>query len=137
MQLQPTTITDALNNLPVFQGSRSQTSAPNTTGTFGGGNPTANSLNLRNLGSARTLVLFDGQRQPPGNYIGIVDVDVIPQMLIQRVDVVTGGASAVYGSDAIAGVVNYVLDKNFNGVKTEAQYGISSRSDDQTWKAGI
>ena len=135
--LNPTTITDALNDLPVFQGSRTQTSAPNTTGTYGGGNPASNQLNLRNLGPARTLILFDGQRQPPGNYIGVVDVDLIPQMLIQRVDVVTGGASAVYGSDAISGVVNYVTDKNFNGIKVESQYGISSRKDDETWKAGI
>ena len=137
LNLQPTTITDALNNLPVFQGSRGQFSNPNTTGLYGGGNPASNQLNLRNLGSQRTLVLFDGQRLPPSNAIGIVDVDMVPQMLIQRVDVVTGGASAVYGSDAIAGVVNYITDKNFNGLKMEAGYGISDRSDAQNWKFGI
>jgi iron complex outermembrane receptor protein len=137
LNLQPTTITDALNNLPVFQGSRGQFSNPNTTGLYGGGNPASNQLNLRNLGSQRTLVLFDGQRLPPSNAIGIVDVDMVPQMLIQRVDVVTGGASAVYGSDAIAGVVNYITDKNFNGLKAEAGYGISERDDSQTWKFGL
>lgn len=137
MQLQPTTITDALNNLPVFQGSRGQFSNPNTTGLYGGGNPASSELNLRNLSPQRTLVLFDNQRVPPGNAIGIVDVDVIPQMLIQRVDVVTGGASAVYGSDAIAGVVNYVTDKNFNGIKAEASVGTSDRSDDTSWKVGF
>jgi iron complex outermembrane receptor protein len=137
MKLQPTNITDALNNLPVFQGSRGQFSNPNTTGLYGGGNPASNQLNLRNLSPQRTLVLLDGQRVPPGNAIGVVDVDLIPQMLIQRVDIVTGGVSAVYGSDAVAGVVNYVIDKNFNGFKGESSYGLSSRGDDQTWKVGV
>jgi outer membrane receptor protein involved in Fe transport len=137
MTLQPTTINDALNNLPVFQGSRGQFSQPNTTGLFGGGNPATNELNLRNLGAQRTLILFDGQRVPPTNALGIVDVDEIPQQLIQRVDVVTGGVSAVYGSDAVAGVVNYIVDKNFNGFKAEANYGQSSFNDDKTWKAGF
>jgi outer membrane receptor protein involved in Fe transport len=137
MQLQPTTINDALNYLPVFQGSRGQFSQPNTTGLFGGGNPATTELNLRNLGAQRTLILFDGQRVAPTNALGIVDVDMIPQELIQRVDVVTGGVSAVYGSDAVAGVVNYITDKNFNGFKAEANYGVSSRHDDNTWKAGF
>ncbi len=137
MALQPTTLTDALNNLPVFQGSRGQFSNPNTTGIYGGGNPASNELNLRNLGPQRTLVLFDGQRVPPSNAIGIPDVDTIPEILIQRVDIVTGGVSAVYGSDAIAGVVNYVTDKHFNGVKAEASYGVSDRSDDESWKVAF
>jgi outer membrane receptor protein involved in Fe transport len=137
MALQPTTINDALNNLPVFQGSRGQFSQPNTTGLFGGGNPATTELNLRNLGPQRTLILFDGQRVAPTNALGIVDVDMVPQELIQRVDIVTGGVSAVYGSDAIAGVVNYITDKNFNGFKAEANYGISDRQDDQSWKAGF
>jgi iron complex outermembrane receptor protein len=137
LKLQPTNITDALNNLPVFQGSRGQFSPPNTTGLYGGGNPASNQLNLRNLSPQRTLVLFDGQRVPPGNAIGVVDVDLIPQMLIQRVDIVTGGVSAVYGSDAVAGVVNYVTDKNFNGIKAEASYGLSDRSDDPTSRLGL
>ncbi len=137
MQLQPTTINDALNNLPVFQGSRGQFSQPNTTGLFGGGNPATTQLNLRNLAPQRTLILFDGQRVAPTNALGIVDVDMVPQELIQRVDIVTGGVSAVYGSDAIAGVVNYITEKNFNGFKAQANYGISSRSDDESWKVGF
>lgn len=137
LRMQPTTITDALNNLPVFSGSRGQFSNPNTTGLYGGGNPASSQLNLRNLGPQRTLILFDGQRLAPGNAIGIVDVDMVPQMLIKRVDVVTGGASAVYGSDAIAGVVNYVTDHNFNGLKIEGGAGISRYSDDKTWRVGI
>jgi outer membrane receptor protein involved in Fe transport len=137
MQLQPTTVNDALAYLPVFQGSRGQFSQPNTTGLYGGGNPATTELNLRNLGPQRTLILFDGQRVAPTNALGIVDADMVPQELIQRVDVVTGGVSAVYGSDAIAGVVNYITDKNFNGFKAEANYGLSDRDDDQSWKAGF
>ncbi len=137
MQLQPTTVNDALNNLPVFQGSRGQFSLPNTTGLYGGGNPATTQLNLRNLAPQRTLILFDGQRVAPTNALGIVDVDMVPQQLIQRVDIVTGGVSAVYGSDAIAGVVNYITDKNFNGFKAEGSYGISSRNDDGGWKMGF
>jgi outer membrane receptor protein involved in Fe transport len=137
LKLQPTTLTDALNNLPIFSGSRGQFSNPNTTGLYGGGNPSTSELNLRNLGPQRTLILFDGQRVAPSNAIGIVDVDMIPQMLVKRVDVVTGGASAVYGSDAIAGVVNYVMDNDYNGIKAEGGYGISDRNDDSTYRIGI
>ena len=72
-------------------------------------------LNLRNFGQQRTLVLLDGMRVPSTNANGSVDMSVLPQMLMSRVDVVTGGASAVYGSDAITGVVNFILDKNFEG----------------------
>ena len=124
------TISDALNNLPVFSGSRNQFSNPGSNATgVQGGNGNANVLNLRNLGFYRTLVLFDGHRVPPTLFNSAVDVDLIPQELIQRVDVVTGGVSAVYGSDAISGVVNYVLDRHFNGLRAHAQAGISQRGD--------
>jgi iron complex outermembrane receptor protein len=115
---KPTTLMDALNDLPVFSGSRSQTSNPISSGIAGAGSPASNQLNLRNLGANRTLVLFDGQRVAPTTIAGIVDADIIPQMLIQRVEVVTGGTSAVYGSDAIVGVVNFIKDN-------------------KNWKAGI
>lgn len=137
MKLQPTTLADALNELPVFSGSKNQASNPIGLGAFGGGNPSANQLNLRNLGLTDTLVLMDGQRLVPTLITGTLDVDLIPDMLIQRVDMVTGGVSAVYGSDAVAGVVNYVTDKNFNGVKVVAQGGVSNYSDDQSFKLGI
>ena len=68
------------------------------------------------LGSDRTLILQDGIRVPPTTADGGVDSNLLPQLLIQRVDVVTGGASAAYGSDAVSGVVNFIIDKNFNGV---------------------
>jgi iron complex outermembrane receptor protein len=131
--VQPSTLADNLNNLPVFSGSRNQFGNPNPAG----GNGAANQLNLRNLGANRNLILYDGHRVPPTLTNGTVDVDMIPQALIQRVDMVTGGVSAVYGSDAISGVINFITDRNFNGIKAHAQYGISRYSDDRTYNAGI
>jgi outer membrane receptor protein involved in Fe transport len=136
-RLTPSTIADALNVLPVFSGSKTQDSNVIGTGIFGGGNPSANSVDLRNLGLNDTLVLVNGQRIVSTLLLGNIDVDMIPDMLIQRVDVVTGGVSAVYGSDALAGVVNYVYDKNFNGMKAIAQYTQSSRDDDKGYKMGL
>ncbi len=78
-------------------------------------------LNLRNLGTQRSLILLDGLRVPPTSFAGGVDINTLPQMLVERVEVVTGGASAAYGSDAVVGVVNFILDKRFEGVKTVVQ----------------
>jgi len=100
---------------------------------LGGGNV----LNLRNFGDQRTLVLLDGHRVSPTNADGSVDVDTLPSMLVSRVDIVTGGASAVYGSDAVTGVVNFVLDKNFNGIKIDANSGISNYGDAASYKLGV
>jgi outer membrane receptor protein involved in Fe transport len=131
------TISDALNNLPVFSGSRNSFSNPGSNATgVQGGNGAANVLNLRNLGTYRTLVLFDGHRIPPTLYNSTVDVDLIPQELIQNVDVVTGGVSAVYGSDAVSGVVNYVLNKKFNGFRAHAEAGLSQYGDAATRNMG-
>src|SRR5581483_9840016 len=88
-----------------------------------------NVLSLRNFGPSRTLVLLDGHRVPASNQDGTVDVDILPQMLVSRVDIVTGGASAIYGSDAVAGVVNFVLDKKYTGFKFKADGGISNYGD--------
>jgi len=122
--MAPTSLPDGLNKLPVFQGSQ-------IVGRPGDGshNYSSSTLNLRNFGAQRTLVLMDGHRLTPSNDDGTVDVDTIPQMLISRVDVVTGGASAVYGSDAVTGVVNFVLDKKFTGVKADINTGISNYAD--------
>ena len=128
----PTNIPDALNKLPDFIGG----ATPRTQGN-GSTNNGGNMLNLRNLGQSRTLVLLDGQRVAPSNQNGTVDVDALPQMLVSRVDVVTGGASAVYGSDAVAGVVNFILDKNFNGFKYDINAGISKYGDAAEEKIGI
>jgi iron complex outermembrane recepter protein len=91
-------------------------------------------INLRNLGILRTLVLVDGQRVVSSNITGGVDLSTIPSTMVQRIDVVTGGASAAWGSDAIAGVVNLVLNKNFTGFKANIQGGDSWKDDRQSWK---
>ncbi len=126
------TIGNALNNLPVFQGT---TTVANTSLSDNEGAQVL--LDLRNLTAQRTLVLFDGRRLPAANQENVPDVSLIPEALVQRVDVVTGGASAVYGSDAVAGVVNYILDTNFTGVKGEVQGGISGYGDGQSDKISL
>jgi iron complex outermembrane recepter protein len=129
MNVRPTSLTESINVLPVFSGSRGQVSNPSATGGVGGGNGNAAQLNLRNIGGTRNLVLLDGRRVPPTSITNIVDADVIPQLLIDRVDVVTGGVSAVYGSDAVSGVVNFITNTKFNGVRAQAQAGISRYGD--------
>lgn len=99
----------------------------------GGGGVGQATLNLRQLGSNRTLVLVDGYRHVSGVAgAQTVDVATIPNALIDRVDVLTGGASAIYGADAVTGVVNYVLKKNFEGLTIDAQGGISTYGDGDT-----
>jgi iron complex outermembrane receptor protein len=128
----PTNIPEALNKLPVFLGSQSGRSTSNA-----GSNAAGNVLNLRNFGIQRTLVLLDGHRIAPSNANGTVDTDVLPLALMSRVDVVTGGASAVYGSDAITGVVNFVLDKKFSGIKYDFNGGISNFGDGKSYQASV
>ncbi len=89
-------------------------------------------INLRGLGSVRNLVLMDGKRLVPGNESALVDINTIPTSMIERIDVVSGGASAVYGSDAIAGATNFIMKKNFNGIEVDGQYGISEEGDSDT-----
>src|SRR5689334_9958911 len=121
----PSDIPDALNKLPEIMGGRTPRTQGNASTNNGG-----NVLSLRNFGASRTLVLLDGHRVPSSNQDGSVNVDILPQMLISRVDIVTGGASAVYGSDAVAGVVNFLLDKKFTGLKVKADVGISEYGDE-------
>jgi iron complex outermembrane receptor protein len=133
--VQPTSLSDQVNILPQLQGSQTQS----TSGT-GIRNGSAAYLTLRNAGDNHTLVLWDGQRVQPTtsqeSHASDVDINVIPQMLIKRVDIVTGGVSAVYGSDAVTGVVNFVTDTNFNGFKAQASRGISTYGDGAQWNAG-
>ena len=99
---------------------------------FSGALGTAN-VDLRQLGSARTLVLIDGKRLMPGDPIlPVADLNNIPAALVDHVEVLTGGASAVYGSDAIAGVVNFVMRKDFQGIELHAQYGINNAPNDES-----
>jgi iron complex outermembrane recepter protein len=132
-QKAPTSLPDALNQIPVFQGSISNSQDRNSTSNRV---RTGNYLNLRSLGPQRVLVLQDGMRLPPTGNAGGTDANMIPQMLIERIEVVTGGASAAYGSDAVSGVVNFIVDKNFEGLKLQGQGGISSRSDNDAYRAG-
>lgn len=116
---------DALNELPALRSTFSQANSTRFIGTAG-----LNLLDLRGLGTARTLVLVNGRRHitaQPGN--NNVDVNTIPTDLVERVDIVTGGNSAIYGSDAVAGVVNFVLKRDFEGVRVRGQGGISSKGD--------
>ncbi|HEX5184159.1 MAG TPA: TonB-dependent receptor [Allosphingosinicella sp.] len=118
-------IGDALNQLPSLRSTFSQQNSGQFIGTAG-----QNFLDLRGLGTTRTLVLVNGRRHitaSAGDFI--VDVNTIPQDLIERIDIVTGGEAAVYGSDAVAGVVNFVLKRNFDGVRMRVQDGVSQRGD--------
>lgn len=95
-------------------------------------------VDLRNLGTARTLVLVNGRRYVagvPGS--SAVDLNTIPTQFIERIDLLTGGASSIYGSDAVAGVVNIVTKDNFEGIEMTGQYGISSKSDDRRVQASL
>jgi len=95
-------------------------------------------VDLRNLGSDRTLVLVNGRRVV-GSLAGsaTVDLNVIPTQFIERIDILTGGASSLYGSDAMAGVVNFVYKTDFEGVEADAQYGITERGDDARYQANV
>lgn len=109
-----TEIENVLNRLPQFTADANENGSNGSDGTA--------RVNLRHLGPSRTLVLVDGRRMLPQE---TADVNFIPSTLVDRVDVVTGGASAVYGSDAVAGVVNFIIRKNLDGVRADYQYGVA------------
>jgi len=111
-----TRVEDLINQLPQAFAAQNANVANGATGTA--------TVNLRGLGSARTLVLVDGRRMPYGGVTNsAADLNQIPAAMVERVEVLTGGASAVYGSDAIGGVVNFIMKKDFEGVQFDAQYG--------------
>lgn len=114
------TLETALNELPQLV-----TSAGASANTGGG----QAKVNLRGLGSQRTLVLLDGRRMQPANADGSVDLNMIPPSLVESVEVITGGASAVYGSDAVTGVVNFKLRRDIEGIEASAQYGAAEEGD--------
>lgn len=118
---QPGTAEELLRNLPSVRPSIGP-------GVNNGGDGSA-TINLRGIGDNRTLVLLDGRRLPPFGLDNLTDTNVIPVGLIERVDVVTGGASSVYGADAVAGVINFVTKRDFTGVEASANYRISERGD--------
>jgi len=123
---------DALNHLPSLRSSYSQSNSTQYIGTAG-----LNFLDLRGLGVPRTLVLVNGRRHitsSEGEFL--VDINTIPSELLERTDIVTGGSSAVYGSDAMAGVVNFVLKKNYDGIALNALGGVTGYGDRGTYKIG-
>lgn len=131
-QRASTNVADTLNELPSFR----PLVTPATQQAVGG-NVGARVLDLRGLGAARTLVLLDGKRFVPSTQQGTVDINLIPTALIERTEIVTGGASAAYGSDAVAGVVNFILDRDLTGLRGTAQYGISGEGDNEEWYGSL
>lgn len=130
-----TNVGDALNELPAFR----PTEGPATAGLNPGAglNIGGRILDLRGLGSVRTLTLVDGKRFVPSTTLATVDTNMIPSILLERAEVVTGGASAVYGSDAVSGVVNLIIDRNLTGYKFSGQLGISDANDNFTRQVGL
>ncbi|HEY7979161.1 MAG TPA: TonB-dependent receptor [Rhizomicrobium sp.] len=127
LKLEGTTdVSTLLNNLPSVFADFGNSQANGASGTA--------TVNLRNLGSARTLVLVDGKRLMPGDpALPVADLNNIPAALVDHVEVLTGGASAVYGSDAEAGVVNFIMRKDFQGVEVDGQYTVN-QADNNTSK---
>lgn len=127
-------LADTLNTMPNFQGSATPQSSVVTVTS---GTQAVNGLNIGGLGVSRTLTLVNGQRMVGSTLEGTVDVSELPQQLITRVDIVTGGASASYGSDALTGVVNFVLDTKFTGVKAEVSGGTTNYDDNDNYKGSL
>ncbi|MEO1201779.1 MAG: TonB-dependent receptor plug domain-containing protein, partial [Pseudomonadota bacterium] len=123
------TLEQTLNRMPQL---RPDTTA--STNQYGGPAMTAD---LRGLGAVRTLVLVDGRRYIPAEDTGVADLATIPDMLVQSIEIVTGGASAVYGSDAIAGAVNFRLRDDFQGVEARYQRGEAFEGDADTERADL
>jgi outer membrane receptor protein involved in Fe transport len=129
-----TNVTDLLRTQPALIGSLDTTQTTN----LGIGTTGLNLLDLRNLGTERTLVLVDGRRhvaQVPES--ASVDINTIPADLIERIDIVTGGVSAVYGADAVSGVVNFVMKKDFEGLVGRVQYGSAEDGEPTDMQAAI
>ena len=126
---QPVAVEEVVKTLPAMV----PAVGPGTNNGSGGGA----TIDLRGLGTARSLVLINGRRMVPFNLDGAVDTNTIPIALLERVDIVTGGASAVYGADAVAGVVNFITRKNFKGVEVFSSYGVSGEGDAKRWRADV
>lgn len=127
----PGNMAEALRQIPSVVPGGGQTAGG---GTRAGGQ---NFLNLRGLGNSRTLVLLDNRRFVPTGPDLLADINLIPQGLVERVDVVTGGASAAYGSDAVAGVANFILNKRLTGLRVNATAGLSERGDNEEFRLTV
>lgn len=126
---QPMAVEEVVKSLPAAV----PAIGPGTNNGAGGGA----TIDLRGLGSNRSLVLINGRRMVPFNLTGSVDTNSIPIALLERVDLVTGGASAVYGADAVAGVMNFVLRKNFQGFEASGTYGMSEQGDAKRYRSDV
>ncbi len=117
-----------LNKLPQFVPAQTPTAGgdiqPTATNT-----PGAATISLRGVGANRNLVLMDGRRSTPSNASGVTDISTIPAAAIERVEIISGGASATYGADAVAGVTNFILKKNFQGLELDGRLGITEEGD--------
>jgi iron complex outermembrane recepter protein len=131
-QMKPGPLIEALDQMPQFLNNSTPQNSYNFSTTSG-----QSFLNMRGLGINRTLVLLDGRRVTPSSRLGATDISLLPQSLLQRIDIVTGGASAAYGSDAVAGVVNFILNTRFDGLQLEANAGITGRSDNSNGSGSI
>jgi outer membrane receptor protein involved in Fe transport len=129
-KMTPGTLIEALTALPQFYDNIQPDQI--TGGQTGGG---AN-LNLRGAGVNRSLVLLEGRRVVPSNRFGTVDVSAFPEELVSRVETVTGGASASYGTDAVSGVVNFILDTDYSGFKLHSQAGSTASGDGESFEIG-
>ncbi|MGZ8284011.1 MAG: TonB-dependent receptor domain-containing protein [Allosphingosinicella sp.] len=127
-------IADFVNQLPQLAGS---TKPANSRLNISNGSAGINALNLRNLGEGRTLILIDGRRSVGSTIFGWVDINNIPQALVDRVEVVTGGASSAYGSDAVAGVINFVLNKKYEGLRIEGDMGVTTVGDNFNYSGSV
>ncbi len=125
-----TTVEQYLNTLPqIVPSSSSQSNNPSN-----GGRAV---IDLRGLGSGRNLVLVDGRRAMGSTSAGTVDINTIPAALIERVEIITGGAAATYGPDAVSGVVNFIMKKSFDGLAINSQYRLTEEEDGQEWGSDI
>src|SRR5512139_3192359 len=131
-ELGITNIGAGANQLPAFRA----TTTPTTNG-WGSFNVGAQIVNLRGLGVTRNLVLVDGRRFAPVTREGTVDLNLVPSGLVERLEVVTGGASAQYGSDAVAGAVNVLLNKDLTGIKAQVDYGVTAKGDGQNYHVSL
>ena len=123
------TVEEVLNRLPQFSPSFGRTMGYKEV-EYG---IEESSINLRGLGSERTLVLLDGTRLGAGGTHGVINTNVLPSVMMERVEVLTGGASSVYGPDAISGVVNFITRRDFTGFELSGNYEISDESDADVW----
>src|SRR6478735_6959749 len=130
-KMDPTSLIASVSQLPQFYNNQT----PNNANFFT--RASTGSLNMRGLGVNRTLTLLNGRRFPSSSAFGGVDINLFPEAFIKSVETVTGGASAQYGTDAVAGVVNFILNTDFTGFQVKLQGGFTSRDDAYNWEGDV